>query len=694
MRKQYFIVKDKYGENEGENDDDESDAWSEDLDAEDLKPDVEKNFLTVLSALKSHDPSIYDEKKKFFNEEKESDELGESEKDQSVGSSKAKKKEKPLYLKDYERKVIVEKEGNLPDEEELIHRKNDEELTYVEQQKKLKDSFKLRLEQSEDEADDLLKPREKATDEKIKEEEEYLEWLKGRKSKLEKQDDAAKLGYLHNFWNDPKLEDGEKFLKDFILNKRYLEEDSFAQGEAAKIPTYQEIIGVDDNEENRKDDLEEDAELLEKQENFEHKYNFRYEEPDEDFIKSYPRTIKDSLRRKDERNKLQRDAYRERKEKEKEQKREEIKRLKNLKRKEIVDKLQKLRDIAADDQFTIDPDEFEKDFDPAEYDKKMQELFDNNYYAKSDAEKPEFSDDSDNDTDEENLDNMVTIENEDDPKSDDEKEPSTSHQNENSKTKTKDVQDDDTNDTTSKRKRKKSKFLDAVKRKKPLFDPNEKTFEEYFDEYYKLDYEDIIGGGDTVCRFKYRKVTPNDFGLTTEEILKAKPKELNSWVSVKKMSQYRPESDEVYDVTAYKKKSENVEKKRQILYSVYHKEENDTKLNEEKASDLKKSKQQPKPPKNNNDDNGQNSQNSTSKPENNDSSKRKRRKRKNQQSTSVEAQNEEKLDSAAPRSDNSTKKRKKFEHKSTNIVEKMSDERLKAYGLNPKKLKNKLKYKR
>lgn len=47
----------------------------------------------------------------------------------------------------------------------------------------------------------------------------------------------------------------------------------------------------------------------------------------------------------------------------------------------------------------------------------------------------------------------------------------------------------------------------------------------------------MVGG--MPCRFKYRKVEPVDFGLDAKEILEARDKELNSWVSIKRVVQYR-----------------------------------------------------------------------------------------------------------------------------------------------------------
>lgn len=47
------------------------------------------------------------------------------------------------------------------------------------------------------------------------------------------------------------------------------------------IPTYDEIVHDSD------DNLSEDEKTIEKQEEFEHKFNFRFEEPDKEFVSTF-----------------------------------------------------------------------------------------------------------------------------------------------------------------------------------------------------------------------------------------------------------------------------------------------------------------------------------------------------------------------------------------------------------------------
>lgn len=54
------------------------------------------------------------------------------------------------------------------------------------------------------------------------EDEDYREWLKGQREELSDKKTESDLKYLQGYWNDPKLNSDELFLKDYILNRRYV----------------------------------------------------------------------------------------------------------------------------------------------------------------------------------------------------------------------------------------------------------------------------------------------------------------------------------------------------------------------------------------------------------------------------------------------------------------------------------------
>uniref|UniRef100_A0A3Q1EU09 Protein KRI1 homolog n=1 Tax=Acanthochromis polyacanthus TaxID=80966 RepID=A0A3Q1EU09_9TELE len=91
-------LKDRYGDRADDSDSESSESSSDDSEVE-LDPEVERDFYRTLSLLKKKDPKIYEKDAKFYSE-------GDDAK-----PSTSKKAVKPMYLKDYERKVILEKEG-------------------------------------------------------------------------------------------------------------------------------------------------------------------------------------------------------------------------------------------------------------------------------------------------------------------------------------------------------------------------------------------------------------------------------------------------------------------------------------------------------------------------------------------------------------------------------------------------------
>ncbi|XP_026773084.3 protein KRI1 homolog [Pangasianodon hypophthalmus] len=585
-------LKDRFGDQDDEGSSGSSDSESDESEVE-FDPKLERAFYLTLSLLKKKDPKIYQKDAQFYTEEASSS--GSDEK-----PSTSKKSVKPMFLKDYERKVILERGGKYDDDddsadEEAVRKMQERAASpsYIQEQKELKESFRQFVQDSGDEASDeeaLLKRRNKTQEEKDKEEADYVEWLKGQKE-LEGKDEIQDMKYLRDYWNDPQLDDKETFLRDYILNKGYLEED-----EEDRIPTYNELM-----QEDVEDSDEEGESFLQKQEDFERHYNFRFEEPGAHQVKTYPRSIATSVRSKDDRRKKKREEVKERKKKEKEQKQQQLKELKNLKRAEIMDKLKTLQELTGNQELAFSEVDLEGDFDPQHHDQLMQKFFGDEYYKENDEEKPQFDDDDELEghwnwdtwtgEDEEGYEEEEEYEGEEesyelnceDPDfiMDADYDPNQQALSKKKKKKQKELKKKKSGDDAPLmgKKRKKSHFAEIVQQNKPVFDPQEKTFEQYLDEYYKLDYEDIID--DLPCRFRYRQVVPNDFGLTTEEILGADEKELNHWCSLKKTCMYRSERQELCDVKNYQIKAQNINKKKRVLASLYA--ENDEELGESNA---------------------------------------------------------------------------------------------------------------
>ncbi|XP_065511060.1 protein KRI1 homolog isoform X2 [Caloenas nicobarica] len=519
-REELQRLQDRYGDT-GDTGDSSSESESSGDDVP-LDPRLERDFHRTLALLKSRDPRIYRPDATFYSQPDSSE--SEEEEDEERPA-------KPMYLKDYERKVVLEKEGKYVDEEDeeaaAERRKRAASRSYAQEQRELKESFRALVADSDEEEEAgggsaLLRPRNRTEEEK-------------------------------QFWSDPALDPGERFLRDYVLNQRYRHDDESDEDEGASPPH----LGSDSSDEGEL--------FLAKQEDFERRYNFRFEEPDAEQVQTYPRLIPSSVRRRDERRKDRRERIRERKRKEKAARREELKQLKNLKRDEVAARLSRLREATGSGGGGFTAAALDGEFDPAEHDRLMAECFGDDYYGCGEEEKPQFEEEEDEELgDDWNWDTWPGRE-----------EPGGGSRSPHCEDPDF-VMDADYDPAAPPKKqdpppalgkkRRKTRFRQALERQKPTFDPANGPFERYLEEFYSLDYEDLIG--DLPCRFKYRNVVPCDFGLTTDEILAADDKELNRWCSLRKTCMYRSEQEERQDQANYSRRAQNAWKKQQIFKSL------------------------------------------------------------------------------------------------------------------------------
>ncbi|KAJ3224657.1 hypothetical protein HDU81_008442, partial [Chytriomyces hyalinus] len=118
----------------------------------------------------------------------------------------------------------------------------------------------------------------------------------------------------------------------------------------------------------------------------------------------------------------------------------------------------------------------------------------------------------------------------------------------------------DENQTGKKTKKDKKKELREKKKKDKKEAANaEENLLKNIDEYLGLDYEDMIG--DMPTRFKYRKVEPDDYGVSAVDILMAPETALNELVPLKHIAPFRPELRKARDQQIWAKTKKKKVKK-------------------------------------------------------------------------------------------------------------------------------------
>ena len=384
----------------------------------------------------------------------------------------------------------------------------------------------------------------------------------------------------------------------YILNRGWIDRSE------GHVPTYNEVTNStqdrrkkkgkakaepqsDDNEnpdKNEEDDagLLSDASFESLASHFEASYNHRFEEPGAASIPSFPRNLPSLVRRQDTTRKDARERRKQRKEEELQKKKEEVRRLKALKMREVKRKLELIgrqgglkKELGRgaggeeDDQFVdeaLRELDLDGEWDPEKHDRQMAGLFDRG--AEAFEDEGDSQDDEGGDAVHYDADGKPVWDDDIDigdiPISDDEdtnvvfstiEQPSKKEKKKKKKKKKKGGDDDGG-----------GVDIDAMDADvAPQFDEDEewdgteemrkRKFNEYMDEIYGLDFNDMViflilfpqcllrnvfrQIGDLPTRFKYVPVQPQTYALTPAEILMATDQELNEYMSVKKYAPYR-----------------------------------------------------------------------------------------------------------------------------------------------------------
>lgn len=486
----------KRGELDSSSESDSESSEEEDENAELLTDEVDKKIQQVVTALRSNDVSIIkDSSVRFFDDE----------------NVEVAKKDKPVYLRDYHRMDLL---GQLDDEVKVDENEQDEsKLPYS--VKVARDRARLVSEMHGDDNED------------DEDEDDFMM----KKVTNEREVEPIELP-------DP-AEDPEKFLDSFMTSKAWLPSAPVRRAKSSSSTAAQQQ-SLD----------EDDSDFDEKADEFETKYNFRFEAGEEaSQIVSYGRDVVDahSIRRDTETpRQRQRRVKAEAKEQLKKQREVDRNRFKQLKVKEVMDKLAKIKQVAGiaeDEEFGIREEDLDADFVEDEWDEKMKRAFGDEFYGKQDT-KPEWNDDID-------INDIVP----EYKSSDDDEEENDGDIN------------SDHHETEQKISRRQQKKLEkkAKLESKKLKSKVEEFVDTQIIPYTDADEiasatskkaksADTVSSADPQFKFRYREVSPESFNMEPADILLADDKQLNEFVGLKKFAPYREPEKKEKDHKRYAKK--------------------------------------------------------------------------------------------------------------------------------------------
>ncbi|KZL72506.1 ribosome biogenesis protein KRI1, partial [Colletotrichum tofieldiae] len=527
-----------------ETEDEEGFLATEDLDAQ---------ISATLSAIKNKDPRVLDKNFSFFQETANA----------AAEPTPSKKKEKPLFLKDYHREKILAGGVGASDDE-------DEDgppppQTYNQEQDALKKSIISQINKAaeSDNEDDFV--QRKPGQEIVKPEDLDDEGIhparaanvnpyKKKSKKQITEEDIA------NAEKDPEL-----FLSNFMAARAWTE------GGEHNWKAFESDDGEGD-----------EGELYDK---FEEAYNLRFEDPDKanQALKTYSREIVSARSVRKEAassRKKQREAERERKEAEKQERKEEKARLRKLKLEEAEEKLKKIKHAAGLSGKELKDEEwlrFLNDaWDDDKWEGEMKRRFGEDYYAVAEGGGSDSDEDADADAEggddktkrkkkpkkptwDDDIDIKDIIP---DFKDDTEHPPITLTDDEAAAAAAEEADDDDDDEDEDGRPSKKRRTTKDLKKErldaKKAAKAERAKLEALVDAKMDLDAAVPSSSRDDaeLPAFRYRETSPQAFGMTARDILLA-PSDaaLNSFAGLKKLATFRDEEKKRKDKKRLGKKA-------------------------------------------------------------------------------------------------------------------------------------------